>query len=216
VLNPILVARNPQALNVIIAGGTAPYSYNIVLYNPLGILVYTSLGSSFSTSNDVSYTQQSIWGFGTFTANVYVTDSPYQPQTLSNTLVYTVSAPPIIVCTAQYFPLIPTSGTAYINNDTSNTMNFYATANSLSNTIIYLNGSIVNIIPPSGAGGSYIVPYNGTIKFMFANQPSVEVQCTGNPTSAIFQFDISDCLALAAFVLILMGLITQRDNREVN
>ena len=54
------------------AGGTAPYTYNVVIYSSGGTLLSNSLSSATSsTSNVVSYNNPSGW----ITANVYITDS---------------------------------------------------------------------------------------------------------------------------------------------
>ena len=40
--------------------------------------------STTATSNVVSYTQNTLWGTGTFTANVYITDSAATDPTVSS------------------------------------------------------------------------------------------------------------------------------------
>jgi len=73
--------------------GTAPYTYNFLVYNSTGSLVANALYSgAFATSNTFTYVQNSAWGTGSFTANLIVTDSASSPETTTNTLTYSANA----------------------------------------------------------------------------------------------------------------------------
>ncbi len=84
-----------QVLTANLVGGTSPYSFNILVYNALGTLEYSSLSPFTSaTSNVVSFTQQSSWNGGTFTANVYITDNELGgvgAYDVANSIQYTIS-----------------------------------------------------------------------------------------------------------------------------
>jgi len=72
--------------------GSSPWVYNILVYNAVGALVYSSLSSyTGSATNAVSFIQDSTWGTGTFTANLVLTDSAYAHSSVTNTLTYTAN-----------------------------------------------------------------------------------------------------------------------------
>ena len=74
--------------------GTPPYTYNMLVYNPSGSLVYNDLitGDS-STLQSNSFIQSPSWGYGTFTANLIITDSATIPATTTNSLKYDAPNP---------------------------------------------------------------------------------------------------------------------------
>lgn len=77
-----------QVLTANVQGGTQPYNYNFLVYNPSGVLTFNALYSNISfTSNSFSYVQPS-GSPGTWTANVFVTDSSLIASTVANTLTY--------------------------------------------------------------------------------------------------------------------------------
>lgn len=90
---PVSIGQT-QVLTANVLGGTTPYYFNVVVYNALGTLVYNSLsGFASSTSNVVSFVDSAGWNTGTFTANVYITDSASAANmVVSNSLTYTVTA----------------------------------------------------------------------------------------------------------------------------
>jgi hypothetical protein len=80
-----------QTLTATITGGTSSYTYNFLVYNSVG-LITNALYTTSSTTNSFTFLQDSAFGGGTFTANLFVTDSAYSPQTVSNTLTYQTAA----------------------------------------------------------------------------------------------------------------------------
>ena len=73
--------------------GTSPYTYNFLVYNSIGSLVYNSLYSNvISSVNSISFKQNSLWGPGIFTANIIITDSASTPETTDNSLTYNVQS----------------------------------------------------------------------------------------------------------------------------
>ncbi len=82
-----------QALTATISGGTSPYTYNFLLYNPNGALVNSYITSASATTMSFIYNQQAYWGTGVFTAEVKVSDSANTPATFTNTIVYDVPTP---------------------------------------------------------------------------------------------------------------------------
>jgi sugar lactone lactonase YvrE len=93
------VSNNPvntgqyETFNVVISGGTSPYTYNFLVYNAIGDLVANNLVTNSLTTNTFTIKQLSSWGSGTFTANIITTDSATTPTSTSNTLTYTVVYP---------------------------------------------------------------------------------------------------------------------------
>ena len=95
VSNSLINTGQTQTLTANTEGtGTSPYTYNFLVYNAIGSLVYNSLYTSDSaTLQSNSFIQNSAWGIGTFTANVAITDSATSPVTTTNSLTYTVQFP---------------------------------------------------------------------------------------------------------------------------
>lgn len=87
--DPILPGKTETAtMNVV--GGIGPYTYNLLIYNSGNMLVDNSLYTGVAgTSNTFSFTQNSNWGSGTFTANIYVTD--HTSMQVSNIITYVVT-----------------------------------------------------------------------------------------------------------------------------
>ena len=116
-----------QTLTATISGGTSTYSYNFLVYNSAGQVtnaLYTGLPS---TTNAFAFSQSSTWGIGTFTANLFVTDSASNQVTVSNTLTYTVTG---ATCTIQLSPTaIAFGGSAGVPSGTS-----VSTSNSIADT----------------------------------------------------------------------------------
>ena len=74
--------------------GTSPYTYHMLVYNASGSIVYNALYTNDSSTQQAnSFTQKSAWGYGTFTANVAITDNAFTPSTATNSLTYTVNTP---------------------------------------------------------------------------------------------------------------------------
>ncbi|MDE1865253.1 MAG: hypothetical protein KGH94_01275 [Candidatus Micrarchaeota archaeon] len=117
------------------ATGTSLYSYNVVIYNAIGSLVYSYTSPYMSAvSNAVSFTQNSAWGAGTFTANVYIEDSATSNSIVSNSLTYTVN-------TGLAFGFLTESNTV-INSGQSSTLK--ATAFNQPDVLVqYSNGLVI-------------------------------------------------------------------------
>jgi hypothetical protein len=88
--NPVLTGQY-ETFNVVISGGTSPYTYSYSVYNSFGDLVASESVINSSTSNTFTIQQLSSWGTGTFMANITTTDSATTPTSTSNTLTYTVN-----------------------------------------------------------------------------------------------------------------------------
>ena len=125
--------------------GTSPWKYNVLVYNSVGTLIFNSLSPfTATTSNVVSFQQQTAWGSGTFTANVFITDSASSPATTSNTLTYSVSGG---IYTAPSNPTLTLTNTvidqgqsilftAGVTNGISTYTYNYQITNSISNILI--------------------------------------------------------------------------------
>ena len=81
-----------QTLTANAMSGTPSYTYNILVYNAIGSLVFSSLSGSISTGNIVSFTQNPTWGTGSFMANLIIKDSATTPNTITNSITYAVGA----------------------------------------------------------------------------------------------------------------------------
>ena len=98
--NSVLDYNQYQLLSAAITGGTSTYTYNILVYNAIGSLVANQLETGLSsTSNTFFFQVTPAMQSGTYTANVYITDSATTQVTVSNTLTFTVdttlvAAPP--------------------------------------------------------------------------------------------------------------------------
>ena len=95
VSNSLIDEGQTQVLTADTSGtGTSPYTYNFLVYNSIGSLVYNALYTGITvSSNSISFVQNSIWGAGTFTANIFITDSATTPSTTFNTLTYSTNSP---------------------------------------------------------------------------------------------------------------------------
>ncbi len=87
--NTIIDEGQTQVLTATLTGGTSPYTYNFLVYNPTPALETNALYSTSSTTNSFSYIQNSAWGTGTFTANIIITDNVGEQTT--NSLTYSVN-----------------------------------------------------------------------------------------------------------------------------
>lgn len=172
--------------------GTSPWSYNILVYNSIGSLVYNSLsGYTSSISNTISYVQQSSWGSGTFTANLFITDSATTPVTVSNTLTYsatqTWAAPSGIV---EYENIS-------INNlDTVNAIPQYSVLNITVNTLTvaqYANNGFTNFEIFNGFPETNAIPY----QIMVGNTANV-LQTYGLNTVNSLRIDLNLPFSIAA------------------
>ncbi len=72
--NTILESGQTEVLTTNISEGIAPYTYNFLIYNPAGMLVYNALYSEISSPTN-TFTFQTSGSAGTYTANIIVTDS---------------------------------------------------------------------------------------------------------------------------------------------
>ena len=98
VSNTFTVSNSPlsigeyQTLNAVISSGASPYTYNFVVYNALGVLVANMITPYImGTSNTFSFQTNTIMQSGSYTANVYVSDSATQNALVSNTISFTVN-----------------------------------------------------------------------------------------------------------------------------
>ena len=75
--NSIINPQYTQVLSTSISGGVSPYTYNYLVYNALGGILESSLYTNASTSNTFNFvlTPNSLWPAGSYSANVYVSDS---------------------------------------------------------------------------------------------------------------------------------------------
>lgn len=78
-----------QVITSYVYNGASPYSYNLLVYNSTGS-VFSQIFSNFITYNSVAFIQNPTWGIGSFTANVYVSDSATVTERVSNSLGYMV------------------------------------------------------------------------------------------------------------------------------
>ena len=91
--NGVVQLGQAQTLTATTNGGTgsSPWSYSIVVYNAAGSPVYNSLSPYVgATSNVVTFTQDTAWGKGLFTATLSITDSATTGVVVSNALTYSV------------------------------------------------------------------------------------------------------------------------------
>ena len=78
-----------ETLNAVISGGTAPYTYNYLAYNPtIGGLCRNQIYISSATSNTYTF-QTGLCGTGTITANIIIKNKT--GETVSNTLQKTAN-----------------------------------------------------------------------------------------------------------------------------
>ena len=122
--------------------GASPYSYNILVYNASGALVYNSLSPFTSaTGNQITFTQQATWGKGTFTANVYVKDSATTNIIAFNSLAYGVGITSMTLTSTPTLPALLDLGQSITFNAawTGGLANYnalYTIANSITNSIM--------------------------------------------------------------------------------
>lgn len=88
--NSLINVNQYETINVIISGGTSPYTYAITVYNPSGVQRFSSTDTSTSATSN-SFTFQQIGPVGTWSANVVVDDNAYSPNVLNSRITYTVS-----------------------------------------------------------------------------------------------------------------------------
>lgn len=156
--------------------GTSPYTYNIVVYNASGMLVYNSLSPfTSSTSNQVSFTQQIAWGLGSFTANIYVTDSATTNVIAFNSLTYFVGASPLI-CTSPVFSFFPVNALTYTNADPANMM--FEAYNGIANVLV----NSTPFYTVNGLGAIVVQP-GWNFSYTFNSLPAVVVRCVPVPLS---------------------------------
>lgn len=87
---PYSYNRSPLPIPTEPSSGSSPYVYNILVYNATGQLVYNYISPYISPSyNSVSFLQNSLWGTGSFTVNVIVTDGATTNEIAENTTTYT-------------------------------------------------------------------------------------------------------------------------------
>ncbi len=85
-----------QILTATLPNGIQPITYNFLVYNAVNALVYNDLFNLVaSTTNSFTFTQQSAWGNGIFTANMIATDLGANPNVIvKNSITYTAAAAP--------------------------------------------------------------------------------------------------------------------------
>ena len=91
--NSLIDEGQTQVITAQVSGGAAPYTYNFMVYNSIGLVANALYTGVSATSNSFTFTQNSAWGTGPFTVNAYITDSANSPVTVSNTIVYVANAP---------------------------------------------------------------------------------------------------------------------------
>jgi len=92
--NSILDYGQYQALSVNVIGCQGPYTYNYMVYNPSGTLVYNSLFQTSQTYNTVLLSGNAT---GQWTANIAVTDSESTPMSYSESFTYNVLPQPSVL-----------------------------------------------------------------------------------------------------------------------
>ena len=65
VSNATLLYGDARTIRARVSGGTAPYTYNFLVYDPSGSLVDSATSVSSSASNVLTIQQSSAWGTGT-------------------------------------------------------------------------------------------------------------------------------------------------------
>lgn len=88
--NPINIG-SIQILTATILNGTPPYTYNFLVYNSITLVANALYTSNTISTNTFSYIQNSAWGNGQMTANVFITDNESTPVTESNSIKYNVT-----------------------------------------------------------------------------------------------------------------------------
>ncbi len=89
--NALIDVNQYQKLTATLQYGTAPYTYNILIYNPSGTLTYNSLDAGDSSTSNAFVFQQGT-PTGQWMANVIITDSAGLPQTVKSSITYGVNA----------------------------------------------------------------------------------------------------------------------------
>jgi hypothetical protein len=94
---PVLQNQN-ENLTASISEGSSPYTYNFLVYNALGTLVYNALYENvYLNTNSTSFLVNSNWGVGLFTWDVIISDGATTPMTETNTLSFHVDpSPPVL------------------------------------------------------------------------------------------------------------------------
>ena len=84
---------NTQVLIASLVGGVGPFTYNLSVYNALGVEETNALFPGVQVAMDsFSFPQMDSWGPGTFTANVTIVDSAYPTFPMTNSLTYLVQS----------------------------------------------------------------------------------------------------------------------------
>ncbi len=110
--NPIALGST-QVLTATVIGGNTPYTYNFLVYNSLGLVANALYTGVSSTTNTFTFTQNSIWGTGTFTYNLIVTDNT--PISITdNGQTYTASSAVTCVNTLPAPSTVPSGIVAYV------------------------------------------------------------------------------------------------------
>jgi hypothetical protein len=90
--HPYIDAGETQTLTAYIYNGVTPYTYNIVVYNSVGMVADQRVTNAL-TYNTFAFTQNTVWGTGTFTVNLIIADSNTPTNTvLSENSIYTYNA----------------------------------------------------------------------------------------------------------------------------
>ena len=87
--NPIIDSGQTQTITAYLYNGLPPYTYTILVYNPVGLVTSQSVSNAL-TFNSFVFTQSSAWGAGPFAVNLIVRDSntPTNTVLIENSYLY--------------------------------------------------------------------------------------------------------------------------------
>ena len=93
VSNSALLQGGTESVTAQVSGGTQAYTYNFLVYNGIGLVANALFSGVSSTSNTFSFQVNSLWGTGSMTVNMVVSDSAIPYSSVSNSVGFTVNGP---------------------------------------------------------------------------------------------------------------------------
>ncbi len=180
--NSFLISNSPidvgqsTTFTANVNGGTSPYTYHFLVYNSINGIIENYLTTNSLTYNSFVFTPNSLQT-GSLTANVFVTDSASDPETV-NSIINSLTINPQLFSGMVSTPL-------QFSNDT-----FTGTSISLplaSGYSLYLCGS--------GSYQPYSITLSGTLDSAYSGNFAVITHQTSNICSATYASSSSQSIA---------------------